>query len=182
MIDVNKLKKWAGEIHANAVAHGWHEEYHSPEHYLGLIMTEVAEAVEADRKDKRVNEDAYLSQFVGHNTWYQNFVKGTVEEEFADIIIRLLDMSMALYGELQWYNFDGFFHGYGGVYYNRVDSFVENAWVFVHYQLNKNVYDIIKSIQFVYLWAEHLGIDLDQHIEWKMKYNTLREYKHGKKY
>jgi len=49
-IDTEKLTKWAKEIYDNAVAYGWHEEKHSPEHYLGLIMTEVAEAVEAALK------------------------------------------------------------------------------------------------------------------------------------
>lgn len=30
--------------------------------------------------------------------------------------------------------------------------------------------------------AETKGIDLQAHIEYKMRYNSLREYKHGKKY
>lgn len=181
-MNTDKLSRWAKEIHDNATAHGWHEEKHSPEHYLGLIMTEVAEAVEADRKDRRVNEDAYLSQFVGHNTWYQNFVKGTVEEEFSDIVIRLLDMGADLY-EIEWANYDELIRAFGVVFFKRDASFVENAWIFVRHQLGVVPHDVLKSIQFIYMWAEHLGIDLDQHIEWKMRYNALRDYKHGgKKY
>lgn len=30
--------------------------------------------------------------------------------------------------------------------------------------------------------AEYKGINLEAHIQLKMKYNTMREYKHGKKY
>ena len=30
--------------------------------------------------------------------------------------------------------------------------------------------------------AAFKGINLEQHIHWKMKYNSLREHKHGKKY
>lgn len=30
--------------------------------------------------------------------------------------------------------------------------------------------------------AEHKGIDLEEHIKAKMRYNSLREFKHGKKY
>lgn len=30
--------------------------------------------------------------------------------------------------------------------------------------------------------AEYKGIDLEQHIEAKMRFNSLREFKHGKKY
>lgn len=187
MIDTEKLNKWSKEIYDIAVAHGWHEEKHSPEHYLGLIMTEVAEAVEADRKNRYyVNtvtvptekDNKHYFQY-----WYENHVKGTVSEEFADIVIRLLDMTTAIYGELEWHNFDNLIHAYSGVYFKQESSFVENAWFFTHNQLNKSIYDILKSIQFVDMWAEHLNIDLDQHIEWKMKYNSLRPYKHGgKKY
>lgn len=51
-MNTDKLSRLAKEIHDNATANGWHEEKRSPEHYLGLIMTEVAEAVEADRKNR----------------------------------------------------------------------------------------------------------------------------------
>ena len=176
-MDVEKLNRWAKEIHDNATAHGWHEEKHSPEHWLSLIMCEVAEAIEADRKDRRVNEDAYLSQFVGHNTWYQNFVKGTVEEEFADIVIRLLDMSVELYGEFL------FIEPFKKIPPSENLSFSENAWFFVSVMLKHYQPLISEDILFMYAWAEILGIDLDQHIEWKMKYNESRPYKHGgKKY
>jgi len=174
-LNENKLSKWAKEIYDNATAHGWHDERHSPEHYLGLIMTEVAEAVEADRKGRRVNEDAYLSQFVGHNTWYQNFVKGTVEEEFSDIVIRLLDMAYDLYGADNLFGF-----GQHSLFRDN-KSFIEHAWYFVHDVLNSGMMNVTESVFYVYCWTEHLGINLDQHIEWKMRYNTLRPYKHGGK-
>lgn len=179
-MNIDKLNQWAKEIHDNATAHGWHEEKHSPEHFLSLIMCEVAEAIEADRKDRRVNVDAYLSQFVGNNTWYQKFVKGTVEEEFADIVIRLLDMAYELYGDnFQWETcttcqYDDIIKCY---------SFTKNAWFLIAYILESGMRYICTSIEYVYCWAEILSIDLDQHIEWKMQYNKTRPYKHGgKKY
>ncbi len=177
-IDTEKLTKWSKEIYHNAVAHGWHEEKHSSEHYLGLIMTEVAEAIEADRKCRRVPDDAYKSLFVGHITWYQNFVKGTIEEEMADIVIRLLDMAYAIHGEKMVFigcQYDSL--------YAKNKSFVENAWCFTKEVLNYGTMNISYSIIYIYDWAEHINIDLDQHIIWKMRYNTFRGYKHGgKKY
>ena len=188
-MDADKLSRWAKEIHDNAIAHGWHEEKHSPEHYLGLIMTEVAEAIEADRKGRCVRMpimDGYsqeqLNDDAGFKFFYEEEVKGNVPEEFADIVIRLLDMSAELCG-IEWANCDELLRTFDGVYFQRDASFVENAWIFVRHQLGAAPYDVLKSIQFIYLWAEHLGIDLDQHIEWKMRYNKLRPYKHGgKKY
>ena len=42
---------------------------------------------------------------------------------------------------------------------------------------------ISDCVSYMFDWAQHLGSDLGQHIEWKMKYNKLRPYKHGgKKY
>ena len=177
-MDVEKLDRWAKEIHDNATAHGWHEEKHSPEHWLSLIMCEVAEAIEADRKGRKfikcccVPDDEQY--FVG---WYNEWVKGTVDEEFADIVIRLLDMAYELYGadNLFWYGQHSLFRD------NK--SFIEHAWYFVHDVLNSGMLNVTESVIYVYCWAEHLGIDLDQHIEWKMKYNESRPYKHGgKKY
>lgn len=176
-MNTEKLTKWSKEIYETAVAHGWHEEKHSPEHYLGLVMTEVAEAVEADRKSRRSNAKICYAKGNLFVDWYNGNVKNSVEEEFADIVIRLLDMANELYGadNLFWFGQHSLFRD------NK--SFVEHAWYFVHDVLNSGMMNVTESVFYVYCWAEHLGIDLDQHIEWKMRYNSLREYKHGgKKY
>ena len=46
-MDLNKLAK---EAYETAREHGWHDEEHSDEHWLMLILTEIAEPVNADRK------------------------------------------------------------------------------------------------------------------------------------
>ena len=176
-MNAEKLTKWSKEIYDNAVAHGWHEERHSPEHYLGLIMTEVAEAVEADRKGRRSNAKICYAKGDYFVDWYNGNVKNSMEEEFADIVIRLLDMAYALYGAD-----NPFWFGQHSLFRDN-KSFIEHAWYFVHDVLNSGMMNVTESVFYVYCWAEHLGIDLDQHIEWKMRYNSLRGYKHGgKKY
>lgn len=182
-MDAEKLTKWSKEIYDNAVAHGWHEEKHSPEHYLGLIMTEVAEAVEADRKGRNVRMpimDGYsveqLNDAAGFKWFYEEEVKGNVAEEFADIVIRLLDMAKSIHGDKYAY------YDHCSMFRNN-KTFIEHAYYFVKEVLNSGILNISYSISYIYKWAEQLGIDLDQHIEWKMRYNSLREYKHGgKKY
>ena len=189
-IDTKKLNRWAKEIHDNATAHGWHEEKHSPEHWLSLIMCEVAEAIEADRKGKyyiaTVTEPSSKDSKYYYQYWYENNVKGTVSEEFADIVIRLLDMAYELYGPAMFDCLDSS-HGQKTiniyVFPKPEKSLCENAWLFVKLLLNDFQQVILCSIAFMYIWANQLGIDLDQHIVWKMKYNESRPYKHGgKKY
>lgn len=187
-IDQKQIEEWMHHIHKVATVHGWHEEKHSPEHWLGLVMTEVAEAVEADRKNKRANmpmfeKESQTPQPINRKKdhWkfcFELFIKNSIEDEFADVIIRLLDMAYELYGESM--NFDSL-NCFGGVYFKRDQSFIENAWIFTRHQLGQSPYDIKKSIQFMLDWSDYLKIDIYKHIELKMKYNELREYKHGNK-
>jgi len=192
-IDADKLNGLMKEIWETAKAHGWHDESLSPEHYLGLIMTEVAEAVEADRNGKRAKTDlmADVMKIQGESEigpspeWYENwfkiyyceYVKGSIEEEFADIVIRILDMTNELHGDkMKWVACYGF-----GEHFRDNRTFVENAWVFVKEWLNYGRMNITDAISFMYAWADNLGMDLDAHIRWKMKYNEMRPYKHGGK-
>lgn len=102
---------------------------------LMLVTSELAEALEADRKSKKSDfltfnklmkmeseewsEEKRTEFFKGN---FEHFIKDGFEDEIADALIRILDMC-------------------GG-----------------------------------------LGIDIDWHVEQKLKYNATREHKHGKKY
>ena len=46
---------------------------------------------------------------------------------------------------------------------------------------NMGMSEITLFVQFMYAWAESLEIDLDWHIDAKMRYNAMREYRHGNK-
>ena len=187
-----KLQQKTWEI---ATAHGWHEKPISPEHYCGLIMTEMSEAVEADRNGRRARTDMMADVMntqaeseIGliqqwYETWftvyYKEYVKGSIEEEFADVVIRVLDMAQEIHGnKMKWSGFYPF-----GLVYMENKSFIENSWCFIRDVLNWGTMNISDCVSFMFDWAQDLGIDLWQHIEWKMKYNELRPYKHGgKKY
>lgn len=194
-LNPDRLAELSQEIFDIACAHGWHEEHFSESHWLCLVMTEMAEAVEADRKNQRADMQAmneavriqqesksgltekwYRNQFPLCYTWH---IKGSLEEEFADIVIRLLDMAKVIHGKkMVWKGCYPF-----GSVFSENRTFPESAWFFISEVLNRGTMNISDSVSYIYDWAEHLGIDLDQHIEWKMKYNQFRPYKHGgKKY
>ncbi len=120
------INQLAQQVHQNARDKGFFEKEKNIGEMLALIHSEVSEALEADRKDRYcpvnilgvvgwADDDSF-------NTHYKETVKGTFEEEMADIVIRVMDM------------------------------------------------------------CAFKGIDLENHIKAKMRVNSLREYKHGKKY
>ena len=187
-IDADKLSGMQKEVWDIALSKGWHDEPISHEQYLGLIVTEASEAVEADRNGRR----AETEEFKGALTFgkgdgyfkacYKDYIKGSVEEEFADIIIRLLDMAQGIFGN----NMDWIGSNTHAEQFCPEKKFIETFWQFVKDVLGWESMRIADAVAFVYAWAEHLGIKpetLDTHICWKMRYNKLRPYKHGgKKY
>lgn len=192
-VRLSRLQKRICEV---ATTHGWYEQPRTAYELCGLVMTEIAEAVEADRNDRRANTEAMADLMrvqadskeglsdhwcdMWYSTYYKMYVKGSIEEEFADVVIRLLDMAQGVHGDkIQWFGY----YPLGLMGYRENVSFVANAWYFVHEVLNWGKTNINNSVSFMYDWAQDLGIDLWQHIEWKMKYNELRPYRHGgKKY
>jgi NTP pyrophosphatase (non-canonical NTP hydrolase) len=185
-LDPDRLTKVQHQIWNIATNHGWHEQPKSPEHWCGLIMTEMAEAVEADRNGRRADMESFnerMSNLDGGDEcfkeMYKRYIKGSIEEEFADVVIRILDMTQEIHGErINWIGD----YPCGEVFHEE-KSFMENAWCFIRRVLNWGTMNISDSVSFMFDWAHHLDIDLWQHIEWKTKYNELRPYKHGgKKY
>ena len=55
-MNLNNLSR---EAYETAKAHGWHDKEYSDEHFLMLIITEIAEAVQAELEEqrKRMEED-----------------------------------------------------------------------------------------------------------------------------
>lgn len=91
---LNELVK---EVYQRNIIKGYHIKPISNCELLCLIHSEVSEAVEADRKGRRmpnVSLDQILKvedndEFI---FYYESAVKGTYEEELADILIRLLGL------------------------------------------------------------------------------------------
>ena len=119
----NELSK---QIYQANVEKGFYDEVKTISQVINLIHSELSEVIEAGRKGRRCNSPAMLiGDYPPDNlfmTAYNYEIKGSVEEELADVIIRLLDLCG---------------------------------------------------------WKE---IDIHSHIKAKLKYNSLRPYKHGKIY
>lgn len=192
-MNLNELRDKA---YRNAVVHGWHEQEYSDEHFLCLVISELMEAVEAERNGKRaqigmfkewqgnsipLTEETRQRRFIED---FEAFIKGTVEEELADACIRLLDLAGLRNVDLGEVDIDelkcseGFFDW----------TFTESMFFLV---CNLTNTDFIEKYSFdSYLRAGMMeimsfcvkkSIDIFWHIEQKMKYNELRPFMHGGK-
>lgn len=179
-MNLNKLRDRA---YKTACEHGFHDEELSNEHCLCLVISELMEAVEAHRKGRRVRiNERETYELIQRKKFYMyafdNYIKGSVEEELADAVIRLLDLCGLR--EIKLENDcldDEVLEEYSHIFIGK--TFTESI-----FNITKNLIDrdISYSLIKIFGLAKHLNIDLLWHIEQKMRYNELRENKHGKKY
>ena len=199
-MNLNELRDKA---YKTACEHGVHDQELSNNHFLCLVISELMEAVEADRKGRRANVDRYNKKIAnsricqgldsdipkerGYEVAYNETIKGSIEEELADAVIRLLDLA-GLRGinlELANGDIDDCIEDMAEAC--KDETFTESIYSIstlpVRYDgifdFSTAVNDMILSI---FGLAKHLDVDLFWHIEQKMRYNELREKMHGKKY
>jgi NTP pyrophosphatase (non-canonical NTP hydrolase) len=130
---MSTIAELSKEIHENAKNKGFWDKERNMGEILMLIVSEVSEAMEADREDRQANVNGFNKMLEGwddeHYAYdnafkmvFEKTIKNTIEDELSDAAIRIMDLA-----------------------YSR-------------------------------------GIDLEWHIKQKMKYNSMREHMHGKKY
>lgn len=194
-MNLNKLRDKAYQC---AIAHGWHEEEHSNKHWFCLIISELMEAVQADRKGRRANVAMFkewqgnslpLSQETQTKRFkedYEAYIKDSMEDELSDACIRLLDLAGLKNIDIPYY-FDEF------IYDSSSDcnglGLPENIFnisgILIKHSYNRDSTlsdKIINMIIAIFGLAKHLNIDILWHIENKIRYNELRSYKHNKRY
>ena len=184
----NGLNALRDEAYRHALNAGFHADGHTEEHYLCLIITELMEAVEADRNNRRctsdINEIYDTEDDTAFQSIFQERVKDTIEDELADAAIRLLD-----------------FAGYMGLTIIKLtklalsnifwpDEFTD--WAFIAVQCIVGIpkrktttgkeIALSEAIIWIYSAAKRLNFDIEKHIMAKMRYNRMRPRMHGKRY
>ena len=184
-INLNELRDRAYKI---ARDHGFHDEDWSNEHLLCLVVSELMEAVEADRKGKKPGIEQFNCGISypknDFKDVYDYCIKGTVAEELADACIRLLDLA-----GLRNISINDFTDE---IIYEATEScndetFTESIYAIstipirCEYEYDSLLENQLNSMLLaIFGFAKHLNIDLIWHVEQKMRYNELRENKHGK--
>lgn len=191
---INEMKDRAYDI---ACKHGWYEQKRSNMHELMLVVSELGEAVNADRNGKYANRERFenvLKEYhVPLSYAFDKCIKDTVEDELADAAIRILSLAGLNSSDLEEEPFseEGLEKlvkaANNGLTISdnpeKITFPEELSMVFsgIMEVLTKgaSMDDVLLNI---YVIAYRRGIDLKWHIEQKMKYNEERPYKHNKKY
>ena len=90
----------AKAIHSINIEKGFWEKPRNKGELLMLVVSELAEALEADRKNRystnTISEIAALADDEDFKLEFTSHIKDTFEDEIADAVIRLFDMSAGL--------------------------------------------------------------------------------------
>ena len=194
-MNLNELRDKA---YKTACEHGFHDVELSNEHFFCLVISELMEAVEADRKNRHFDKEKYkIGEYTECQGWLTNeekfinvfnrYIKDTIEDELADAVIRLLDLAGLRGINLKISNEDIESCIDDMAEACKDESFTETMYsISTHPVRFESLYEFgdIVNIMIISIFglAKYLDIDLMWHIEQKMKYNKLRDKMHGKKY
>lgn len=181
-----QLNALRDECYKIACEHGFHDEKLSERHFLCLVISELMEAVEADRKGRHADIKTFNAALDGFDceVAFEAYIKDTVEDELADVAIRILDLAGTTGDDIG--------EGFEDVC-NRAkeaDNFLEDEF-YRRERFTESIYMIVDDIitagcdiaMFdLFLLADVMGFDLMEHIRLKMQYNRTRERLHGKRY
>ncbi len=176
--------------HRNAVEKGFYEGRFSMMEKLMLIISEIGEAMEADR----CNNHAMLQTFRDMEMQlmdkrfpgiFESYIKNSYEDELADIFIRLADLA-----------------AYKKIYILTGRKFQANRSLYRELKVSERLFILTKDVAKIH--QSNLFIELQQnftrafgdifsisglqniplgvYINLKMKYNAMRQHKHGKEY
>lgn len=177
-----------------ACAHGFHDKVLSVEHMLMLVLSEIGEAVEADRCGRYGQLGEYARWMEANDNFLNNFrtyVKDSLPDELSDVCIRLYDMCGALCIEPR-VEYDTMEVDFKDIFGD--DTFCERMYYLSRLLCSTSgVVDddgsddclsqvIGQALSFLFALSNDMGIDLLHHIELKMRYNEERPHMNGKKY
>ena len=174
---IEDIRELCKEAHENAVRHGFWDEEHDIRHYLMLVITELAEAVQAYRKNRFADLCEY-NEMVGvrgcsEDTAFLVCIKDTFEDEMADACIRLMDLTgrfdVELPTDIKIIRTEG-------------EDITVTLFKAIFFMQNAMYRDAGELVMYFIRLSEAIGIDIEWHIRQKMAYNKSRPYLHGNKF
>jgi hypothetical protein len=194
IMDNINLNKWRDRAYKTACDHGLHDKELSNEHCLCLVISELMEAVEADRKGKRADRESFKSSYeneephddANFKCCFEKYIKDTLPDELSDAVIRLLDLCGLRKIDIEDFTEDMLYDAEGSC---TDETFTESIYAIstipirCEYEYDSLLENQLNSmILAIFGLAKHMNIDLIWHVEQKMRYNELRPKLNGKRY
>ena len=187
-MDKTNLNELRDRAYQNAVKHGWYKKKDTGIHDVMMIITELSESINADRKRNRANRKLFEkniktpqpNQEEHFHFCYDVLMKDSVEDELADAFIRSLSLLGAKGKDMDPDYFTDESVNIMIGFMLQEEGFVEQIFSIVYTLITEE--EIFIAMTRMLALAVILYIDLLWHVEQKMKYNEMRPYKHGKLY
>ncbi len=191
---MKELNDLAKEIHQNAKDKGFWDSPRNTGELFMLIISEASEALEAHRKDRRADIEQYKTVtgngMAFNQIAFRNFIKDTVSDELADVVIRILDYCAVSEIEIKpallsttLISLDS--DNFGAALFQicgEIQRAGEKAVKGGLWNITNAASHIHSALTLIIQLCDREQIDLLKHIELKMKYNATRERMHGKAY
>ena len=188
-------KEYTAKAFDIAKRHGFHDKEMPEEHWLMLIISEISEMVESDRLRYHAQEAMFKEKCntaqpneTENEHWkycFNVFIKDTVEDEMADVCIRIFDLAGLLELELEEPKELNDIDVSDIDKMVRAKPFTQKAFTCCCV-ITRGIIPLKKRLEMVLdkirVWAKSEQIDIEWHIQQKMKYNDMRSKKHGKQY
>jgi NTP pyrophosphatase (non-canonical NTP hydrolase) len=104
------LNELAQQIHQAARDKGFWDKDRNIGELLMLIVSELSEALEADRSKRIARFNDYMQSYRGRNDYdpqkiagFELHIKDSFEDEMADALIRILDLCAAKDIDIDWH-------------------------------------------------------------------------------
>ena len=189
MISKEKVQELIKRAYSIAATHGFHEVDRSNAHFMMLVVSEIGEMVEADRKSRRAFVGDKLS--ISDETfaeWFESNVKDTLEDELADVVIRICDFLGTRHIEPLILEETSTSDDWAKLW--GKDSINEQCYgltkIITRIDEDTTTDDISRllgaSLTWCFDFADFHKFDLLWHVEQKMRYNETRSIRHGKNY
>ena len=187
--ELNALKYRAYNI---AIEHGFHEDAKPDAYWLGLVMSEMGEAINADQKGLRANVVRFVEDMELGNPFKESFeahIKDSLEDELTDVVIRLFDFAGLRGYELNIASIDLVFLRYRMLEfwdYKLPGTLVRLIAMLADASNEDELQQYVGTVIYVlsYFFKKITGRDYDLwwFVKQKMAYNEMRPKLNGKKY
>ena len=190
-MNTEKLNALKDRAYKTAVAHGFHEEEKPDAFWLGLVMSEMGEAINADQKGLHADIKGFEENWgkVSPMDSFEAFIKDSLEDELADVVIRLFDFAGLRGYELSVTSYDLLINhsllltlkecGLPGILFKLISA-LGNA--FYNYRTESGINSLIDVLSNHFETITGSDKDLWWFVEQKMQYNELCPKLNGKKY